>query len=92
MDGLWKRKMVMLIEADKLMEITPEELAQFDGKDGRPAYVAVNHVIYDVTAFPSWAGGMHFGNLAGTDATVSFEACHKQTFLEHLSIIGKLVE
>ena len=92
MEGLWKREMVFLIEEENLMEFTPEELAEFDGKDGRPAYVAVNRVIYDVTEFPSWAGGMHYGSLAGTDATASFEACHKQVFLKPLSIVGKLVE
>lgn len=92
MVDLWKRKKVFLIEEENLMEITPEELAGFDGKNGHPAYVAVNRVIYDVTEFPSWAGGMHFGNLAGADVTESFEACHKQAFLAPLSIVGKLVE
>ncbi|HYE69603.1 MAG TPA: cytochrome b5 domain-containing protein [Anaerovoracaceae bacterium] len=92
MEGLWNRKTVYLTEEENLMKITPEELAVYDGKDGRPAYVAVNRVIYDVTEFPSWAGGMHFGNLAGTDATESFEACHKATFLEPLKIVGKVVE
>ncbi len=94
MDGLWKQKIVMQIEQDKLMEITPEELAQFDGKEGRPAYIAVNDVIYDVSDYPSWAEGVHFGITAGTDATEDFESCHDHTVLEklNLNIVGRLVE
>jgi len=38
---------------------TAAELATFDGKDGRPAYVAVDGVVYDVTGQPNWPGGEH---------------------------------
>lgn len=38
------------------------QLAEFDGKDGRKAYVAVDGIVYDVTAVPQWAGGMHNNN------------------------------
>lgn len=31
------------------LELTLEELAAYDGKDGNPAYIAVDGVIYDVT-------------------------------------------
>jgi len=92
MDGLWKQKMAVQMEEDKRMEITLEELALYDGKGGRPAYVAVNNVVYNVTDILAWAGGMHYGSLAGTDATMDFEMCHKETILENLIIVGKLVE
>ncbi len=91
MDGLWKQKLVMQIEEGKLMEISPQELAQFDGKDGRPAFVAVNNIIYDMSDFPFWAEGMHFGILAGTDATEDFRTCHSHTILERLIPVGRLV-
>lgn len=92
MDCLWKQKMLMQLEEDRWMEITLEELALYDGKEGRSAYVAVNSVVYDVTDILAWAGGMHFGSLAGTDATMDFELCHKETLLENLTIVGRLVE
>lgn len=38
---------------------TVEELAGFDGRDGRSAYVAVDGVVYDVTGSPDWPGGDH---------------------------------
>lgn len=74
------------------MEFNKEKLAYFNGKEGRPAYVAIENVVYDVTEYASWAEGMHFGILAGIDTTEEFDACHKRTFLENLTIVGKLVE
>jgi membrane-associated progesterone receptor component len=91
MDGLWKLKTVLQIENEKLMEITPEELAYYDGLEGRPAYVAVKNVVYDVTGFTAWDDGHHFDIAAGTDATDAFEICHDHTMLEKLNIVGKLV-
>lgn len=93
MDGLWNQKITKQQENEILFEFTPEELAKFDGKEGRPAYVAVYDVVYDVTAYlpTSWVGGIHFGIMAGTDATQDFENCHNHSILERLKIIGRLV-
>ncbi|OFW56192.1 MAG: hypothetical protein A2Y75_02990 [Candidatus Solincola sediminis] len=38
---------------------TLQELAKYDGKDGRPAYVAVDGVVYNVTGSSRWAEGDH---------------------------------
>jgi predicted heme/steroid binding protein len=38
---------------------TPAELAEFDGKDGNPAYVAVDGIVYDITGNTYWPGGDH---------------------------------
>jgi predicted heme/steroid binding protein len=92
MDRFWKQKTVMLAEKAKLTEITPEELAYYDGKNGRPAYVAVRNIVYDVTGFTTWADGLHFDMAAGTDATEAFDQCHNHTVLEKLDIVGKLVK
>ncbi len=49
---------------------TAQELSQFDGKDGRPAYVAVDGVVYDVTGSSMWPQGSHSscpGSVAGRD-------------------------
>jgi len=40
---------------------TTTELAEFDGRNGHPAYVAVKGVVYDVSNVPQWKGGKHHG-------------------------------
>ena len=51
------------------VELTLEELKEFNGKDGKPAYVAVDGIIYDVTASALWQNGSHNGFEAGQDLT-----------------------
>jgi predicted heme/steroid binding protein len=47
---------------------TPEELARFDGKEGRPAYIAFMGMVYDVTSSFLWKNGEHqASHRAGTD-------------------------
>ena len=72
---------------------TIEELAKFDGKNGRPAYVAVNGIVYDVTNNRAWAAATHFALTAGKDYTQEFASCHagQQSILVTLPIIGRLV-
>lgn len=55
---------------------TKEELSDFDGTNGKPAYVAVNGIVYDVSLEPTWGGASHFGLLAGKDVTEQFNRCH----------------
>lgn len=57
-------------------EFTMEELSYYDGSSGRPAYVAVNGIVYDVSNDPTWGGGSHFGLIAGKDLTPQFNGCH----------------
>ena len=57
-------------------EFTLEELAQYNGTMGNPAYVAVNGIVYDVSNNSKWSGGTHFGLTAGKDLTAQFESCH----------------
>jgi len=70
---------------------TLQELAKFNGKDGNPAYVAVNGIIYDVTNNAAWAAASHFGLVAGKDLTSEFASCHAgQSILNELKVVGKL--
>ncbi len=70
---------------------TPAQLAAFDGRNGSPAYVAVNGVVYDVTNNATWAAATHFGLRAGADLTDSFTSCHSgQDILKGLDAVGRL--
>jgi len=55
---------------------TLSELAAFDGTNGKPAYTAVNGIVYDVSNSPSWGGGTHFGLYSGKDVSSAFKGCH----------------
>lgn len=70
---------------------TLQELSRYDGKDGNPAYVAVNGTVYDVTNNAAWAAATHFGLTAGKDLTNEFASCHAgQPILSKLKAVGRL--
>lgn len=71
-------------------EFTLEELAQYDGNNGKPTYVAIEGIVYDLSNVAEWAGGNHFGNTAGQDLTSEFKSCHAMTKLNKLSKVGVL--
>ncbi len=60
----------------KQKEFTLSELAQYDGTMGKPAYVAVNGIVYDVSNIPKWSKATHYGLTAGKDLSSEFESCH----------------
>jgi predicted heme/steroid binding protein len=63
------------IPTEEQVELTLEELALFDGKNGNKGYVAVNGIIYDVTNSSLWPNGNHNGYQAGQDLTVPIMSC-----------------
>ena len=72
-----------------LKVFTKAELQKYDGQNGRPAYVAVNGKVYDVTNSPAWKGGKHKGNFAGTDLTAAIKnAPHGEAVLKNLTVVG----
>lgn len=67
---------------------TLQELSEFDGQNGNPAYIAINGIVYDVTKVRQWKNGNHQGCSAGKDLTADFP--HKASILAKVPIVGKL--
>ena len=77
----------------ELKKFTLDELKQYDGKDGRPAYIAFNGKVYDVTDSYMWTDGDHQGqHAAGKDLTSEVGmAPHGEETLERVKLVGVLV-
>lgn len=74
-------------------KFTIEELKQYDGRDGRPAYIAYKGKVYDVTDSFLWIDGDHQGqHAAGKDLTEDMAlAPHGEETLERVKLVGVLV-
>lgn len=72
--------------------MTLKELADYDGREGRRAYIAVNDKIYDVTDSPRWKDGLHPPNhYAGQDLTEELsQAPHVRAVVERFPVVGSL--
>ena len=73
---------------------TRDRLSKFDGKDGRPAYVAYLGQVYNVTESVMWEDGEHEDeHSAGVDLTEEIEdAPHFAEELDSFPIVGTLVD
>ena len=78
----------------ELRKFTVDELKQYDGKKGRPAYIAFRGKVYDVTDNYTWGDGDHFGeHQAGRDTTDGISnAPHGDEKLVATVLIGELVK
>ena len=72
-------------------EFTLKELSYYDGTKGKPAYVAVNGIIYDVSLNSTWGGGTHFNLYSGADLSKEFNSCHNLEVLTKLPKVGILI-
>jgi predicted heme/steroid binding protein len=75
-----------------LLELTLEELKQFDGKSGRKAYIAVEGIIYDVSGNLNWFRGNHNGVEAGRDLTLEIDTLspHGRSKLLDVPKVGRI--
>lgn len=79
-------------EIEELPVFTLETLAEYDGKEGRPAYVAVDWLVYDFTDLGRWSGGTHNGYEAGQDLTEALREVspHGDRVLSRAPVVGTL--
>jgi len=85
----------LTIDADTgLLQMTIDELAQFNGKDGSKAFVAIDGNVYDVTGNRKWLDGNHEkGMSAGRDLSEFISgAPHGNDILKQFTIVGKIVD
>lgn len=89
----WKVKWEEEISSGK-QDLTIEELHSFDGKEGRPAYIAFKNKIYDVSKSKLWKNGSHLKkHLAGHDLTEAVKtAPHGEEKLLLMPFVGRLRE
>lgn len=86
----WERETI----APEQRKFTREELSQYNGSGGRPAYVAVNGIVYDVSIEIAWGGGTHFSLYSGKDLSGEFNRCHRGMLqvLRNLPKVGVLID
>ncbi len=75
-----------------MKEFTEKELAEFNGENGKPIYIAHEGRVYDVTASKMWQGGLHMRrHQAGQDLTTDIQAApHDPDVLERYPQVGIL--
>ena len=77
---------------EELKKFSLNELSQFDGKNGKAAYIGYSGKVYDVTDSIEWAEGDHLGHTAGQDLTDSMQiAPHGSEILERMKVVGVLL-
>ena len=78
---------------DRGGELTPDDLAVYDGKEGRPAWFAFDGKIYDATQSRLWKQGVHMGrHNAGCDLTEALSlAPHGREKVIAMTAVGELI-
>lgn len=75
-----------------MKDFTLDELAQYDGRDGRPAYVAYEGKVYDVTESAMWPEGDHEGeHAAGRDLSAEQAEAPHDVYVTDFPEVGRLV-
>jgi predicted heme/steroid binding protein len=74
-------------------KVTHQELETNDGKNGKPAYIAYQGKVYDVSDSSFWMEGEHMGmHNAGKDLTEELDmAPHRDENFGKVKYVGELV-
>ena len=77
-----------------MKEFDPKEVADCNGENGKPIYIAHDGKVYDVTGSKLWKGGLHMRrHHAGSDLTADIQAApHGPEVLERYPQVGVLKE
>lgn len=79
-----------MTEIPETKEYTLEELAEYNGKNGK-AYVAYQGKVYDVSNSDLWEGGKHKGHTAGKDLTEELnKSPHRPEIIKGFPVVGTL--
>jgi predicted heme/steroid binding protein len=72
--------------------MTAEQLAQFDGKEGRPAYIGYKGIVYDVSRGRLWKNGLHVAkHPAGSDLTDMLKSApHGEDKIQAMPQVGSV--
>jgi predicted heme/steroid binding protein len=75
-----------------MKEFTEKELARYNGKNGKPAYIAYNGKVFDVSTSFLWKDGKHqVLHKAGTDLTAALQqAPHGEDVFKRFPVVGIL--
>jgi predicted heme/steroid binding protein/uncharacterized membrane protein len=81
-------------EDQPVRKIDRSELEKNNGKDGQPAYVAVEGKVYDLSSSQLWDGGSHMNtHEAGKELSLAIQAApHGMEVLEKFGTVGELAE
>jgi predicted heme/steroid binding protein len=75
-----------------MKEFTREQLAQYNGKDGQPAYVAYDGKVYDLSDSAMWDDGDHEAmHFAGADLTAEHDDAPHDVYVTDYPQVGTLV-
>ncbi len=81
------------MQAENQKKFSKSDLAQFNGKNGKPGYVGFKGKVYDVTDSSQWVDGDHLGHMAGQDLTEQMEiAPHSEEVMDKMKLIGILTD
>jgi predicted heme/steroid binding protein len=73
-------------------DFTSEDLKAYDGQEGRPAYVAFEGIVYDVTESSMWGDGDHEGmHSAGADLTSAHDDAPHDVHIKDFPEVGRLI-
>ncbi len=83
-------EMQNVTETPGIKEYTLEELAKYNGKNGK-SYVAYEGKVYDVSNSNLWKDGIHKGHTAGKDLTEELnKATHGPGIIKGYPVVGTL--